>query len=107
MELTDWVRSELEKRGWSIRKLARESGLTHPAISKVLSGKNAVTVNFCYRIARAFGESPETLMRMANLSAPMPDYGDWLMEEIIEEIKRLPDDKRQQVLDFIRFLARK
>ena len=106
-ELTNWVKTQLQKRHWSIRELARQSGISQPLISQVLSGKKAPSVNFCYRIAKALDELPETLMRLANILPSLPEGSDDSATIELTEIARtLPEDKRKQLLDFARFLRK-
>jgi transcriptional regulator with XRE-family HTH domain len=57
-DLARWVTDELRRRGWSIRELARRSGLSHVAISQVLSGQRQPGWDFCAAIAEPLEASP-------------------------------------------------
>lgn len=101
-ELTKWVKDQLQKRHWSIRELARQSGLSHSLISQALNDRITISNNFCLSIARAFGVPPEHVFRLAGILPDLPDTQ--TVNEITELAKNMPEDKQKQLLDFARFL---
>ena len=104
-----WVTDELERRQWSLRELGRQSGISHPLISQVLTGKVSPSINFFHGIAKAFNESPEVLMRLAGIlppQLPASTDDDSATIELTEIARTLPEDKRRQLLDFARFLRK-
>lgn len=66
-ELVTYINGELERRGWTLRELARRAKLSHSSVSMVLSEQRPATWDWCAKIARALGEPPEHLFRMAGL----------------------------------------
>ncbi len=80
-KLVTYLNAELKERGWSLRELARRSGLSHTIISLALNEQRSMTFETVDAIARALGEPPEKLFRMAGL---LP--GRTTREELIEEI---------------------
>jgi transcriptional regulator with XRE-family HTH domain len=70
-ELVKWITEELEARGWSVRELARRSGVSHGAISNVLTGQRQAGWDFCAAIAYPLDQTPiEVLVRAGKLSRP-------------------------------------
>lgn len=66
-KLNKWIIEQLEEREWSQRELGRQSGLTGATVSNVLAGHTQPTWDFCAAIARAFGQPPEKVFRLAGL----------------------------------------
>jgi transcriptional regulator with XRE-family HTH domain len=86
-KLIIWINAELERRGWSMRQLARRAGLSQTQVSNVLNGKRGITYNFCVAISGPLGETPEKLLQMAGKSRlekpankPQPDANAMLRE---------------------------
>ncbi len=61
----DWLRNELETRGWSQAELARQSKLSPAQITRLLNGERGVGENGLNAIARALRLPPETVFRAA------------------------------------------
>lgn len=101
-KLRAWLSKQLEKRGWSQRKLARQSGVSQTFISQTLSGDVKPSVNFCYKIAQALDESPEKVLRLAGiLPANQPE--DDTLQELIELARSLPPEDREELLKYAKF----
>ena len=64
---TSWLAQQLKDKDISMRELARMSNISDASISRVLSGKQAVTTDFCKAIAVALDESPNDLLVMAGI----------------------------------------
>lgn len=73
--LTEWLNTEIEKRTWSNRELARRAGLASSTVSDVLGERTNPGFEFCKKIASALGPgvSPELVLRKAGLLPPEPD----------------------------------
>ena len=52
----------LEEKGWTIRKLSEETGLTQQTIKNILSGKNEPRIRTLNEIAFALGTTTEQLL---------------------------------------------
>lgn len=99
-----WINGQLREREWSMRQLAKKAGLSQTQVSNVLAGKRTVTRDFCVVIARAFGEPPEKILRLANLlpPAPVPAQGE---DDLLAVFRQLSKQQRQYVLDSLRGLT--
>lgn len=150
-EFADWLMAELRLRGWNSSELARRAGIAPSTVSVVLGNQSHPGLEFCVGIARAFGQPPEDVLRLAGLlpslppavaeerealtllrglsptvrgivmtilravgrtssSPPLPpvatDQGDVLTTEILEEISRIPDEWKPEILSQARMLSR-
>lgn len=104
-DLRNWLTLELDRRRLSIRELARQADISHALVSKVLAGKMPPSADFCLKVARALGESPDWLLRLAGLLPPaanVPD-DDPLVRELLEIVRRLSPEDRREILQFARF----
>lgn len=105
--LTEWLNQQAEDRGWSYREMARRAGLSHSAISNVVSGVSLPGWDFCLGISRATGEDPIRIFRLAGLLPPAPPQ-DRIAEfrEIAEMLAGLPDGPiRAEAMAAIRAIA--
>lgn len=93
-----WLTVEMDKRGWSNSELARRAGITPSNVSMVISGTRQPGWDFCAKIARPLGHSPEHVLRQAGLlpALPAPD-GDPLLSEILTLAKSLNADERRRL----------
>lgn len=103
-KLITWLTGELRTRGWSHRELARRASLSQTAISTVLSGERLPGWDFCAAIARPLEVTPEDVLRLAgllpNLLGPSDDL---LIRQLSERFNQLSFDRRQRVLEFVKF----
>jgi len=85
-----------EGRGWSQRELGRRAGISGAAISKLESGATEPTNDTIVKVARALGESPEDLLRLAGHLPDAPPPTD--LDSTVGDIFRsLPDTQRNAV----------
>ncbi|MGC1374647.1 MAG: helix-turn-helix transcriptional regulator, partial [Anaerolineales bacterium] len=63
----DWLRKELEERGWSQAELARQSKLSPAQITRLLNGERGIGETGLNAIARALRLPPETVFRAAGM----------------------------------------
>jgi transcriptional regulator with XRE-family HTH domain len=98
-----WLVEEMKKRGWSQRELSRRSGLPQSTLSQAIRGKRKITPDVCTGIAQALGESPEYVMRLAGILPPASLEDDSTLQELIELVRHLSPENRQDVLEYIRF----
>ena len=101
-----WLSEELKRRGWSQRELARQTGISQGFVNRVLSGDAKPSVNFCLKVARVLDVSPVYVLQLAGILPDdvKPPPGDDNLQEILTLARALPPDKRQQVVDYLRFL---
>lgn len=104
MEFTEWLRAELEKRGWDQSEFARRME-SHPGtVGNVLNGNRQAGPDFCIGVARALGLPREEVFRARG----------WLLREpeqvvaplappraisLVERLINYPPEVRDLVLD--------
>lgn len=99
-----WLQNELNKRGWAQIELTRRGGISSGAVSKVMSGERKPGPDICNAIAIAFHIPAEDVFRAAGLLPTKPE-DDPLTREAEYLLSQLPEEKKQQAINFIRFLA--
>ena len=102
-----WLSEELKRRRWSQRELARQADISQAFMNRVLSGNAKPSVNFCLKVAQVLDVSPVYLLQLAGLlpdDVKPPPEDDASLQEIVTLARSLSPDKRQQVLDYLRFL---
>jgi len=102
--LVTWLTNQIETRGWSLRELARRSGLSHATISNVLSGQSNPGFDFCTGIAKALGESPQTVLRLAGL-LPEVSADKARQEELLAWFDGLSDEDQDYALLLVKTLG--
>ena len=101
MTFNEWVEQELKSREWRQADLARVMGSSEGMVSMVLRGERKPGPDFCNGIARAFGVPPETVFRMVGILPALPEEDDELARQLVESFKRLPIEKRREVLSYV------
>lgn len=88
----DWagyLRRMTKRDGWSVQRLADESGVHRSRIFKYMAGDVGVTIDTIRRIAHALGDAPENALRAAaQIGAPTT-----VRDEEMELIERAPVDE--------------
>ena len=102
-ELKAWLTKELKKRHWSQRELARQSGVSQPLVSQMLSGERLPSADFCVKVAHALSEPPEKVLRLAGILPATPASEDDILQELIELAQSLPPEDREELLKYARF----
>jgi len=101
---TGWSRflTEMTRRpGWSVARLARESGLNRSSIFRWIKGEPGLTLHSVHRIARALDVEPSVAMLAAaeTLGPPRLD-DDPEMRSIMES--DLPQAKKDAIIAIVR-----
>ena len=108
MEFSDWLIQELNARDWTQADLARASGLTTAAISRLISGSRGAGPETCTAIANALKLPPEFVFRKAGLlptERTEIDNDRRFREQIIEyKTRELSDDQQEELLQFLEFI---
>lgn len=97
LQFVNWLNEQLSERGWSQRELARRARLSHTSIARVVDGSRNPSADFVASVARALGERPESLFRLAGL---LPAYHGTEDEQAIQELEEVwrelsPEERRQ------------
>ncbi len=102
----NWLLNEMDKRGMSQADLARASGLSKTAISKIISESRAPGHEASSAIAKAFNFPPEIVFRKAGL---LPEKGEEPPE--LKELTHLyltaSEEVQEDILEYARFKSRK
>ena len=60
----EYIRDELEARGWTQSDLAEILGRSRPKINELIKGKRAITLRTARELAAAFGTSAEVWLNL-------------------------------------------
>ena len=112
---SDYLRRMVERPGWSVARLARESGLHRSAIFGWLAdGAEGITIRSVYLIADALGVDREDALRAAGNLPPERDAevelilssGRTELEKVamVDRLMRRREEERQRRLDDLRWM---
>lgn len=106
-KLVTWIKKELDARNWSIRFLAKKSGVSHAYVAEVLKGDKDVNWYFCVATAKGFNEPVWKFFVMAGLIDEVPpetiqDEETRLMVKIFND---LPPRGQEEALSYLKWLA--
>lgn len=103
-ELITWVKAELTDRGWSHRELARRAGVSQTAVSGTLSGERNPGADFCIKLAKAFDETPERLLRLAGILPPLPaPEKSMTLGKLWDLVQNMDEEQRLEIYRYARF----
>jgi transcriptional regulator with XRE-family HTH domain len=94
MRFTEWLETEIRKRGWSQSECARACDLNRAVINKLLNGKCRPQPVTLMAIARGFKIPVETAYRAAGLLPPS-NHDDDVTRELIHIFKSLQSPQRR------------
>lgn len=103
---TDWLKEEMDKRQWKPSDLAEKAGVSDAALSRILNkGDRQPGSDLCKKIAKAFGESPEKVFRLAGL-LPEEEKGlgglsVW-EEDFLGWLRQLPESRQEAILEIVK-----
>ena len=103
-DFREWLQNELNSRGWAQIELTRRGGISSGAISKLMSGERKPGPDMCNAIATALNLPPEDVFRAAGL-LPQSRDDDPLVREAAYLVGLLSQERKRQVLEYIRFVA--
>jgi HTH-type transcriptional regulator/antitoxin HigA len=73
----EFIREELEARGWTQRDLAYVLGIDDAALNKIIAGRSGISADMAKKLAAAFDVSPELFINLQSAyelaRAPSPD----------------------------------
>ncbi len=81
------LKEELEERGISLNRLARDTRIALSRVSLIANGKRAITADTALRFARFFGTSPEMWMNLQSaydLELATREVGAAIRREVIQ-----------------------
>jgi transcriptional regulator with XRE-family HTH domain len=95
MRFTEWLQTEMDKRGWSQSECARACDLNRAVINKLLNGKCRPQPVTLIAIARGFKIPVETAYRAAGLLPPSNHDDDDTTQELIHIFRSLQSPQRK------------
>lgn len=96
-QFLDWLNQEMNQRGMGVTELGRRAGVSHAAISHIISGKNKPSSQVCTGIAKAFNIPAEEVHRRAGLLSALPEE-DTTIRRISLRLRELLNDDRGQAV---------
>ena len=94
MRFSEWLQSEIDRRGWSQSDCARACELNRAVINKLLNRKCKPQPVTLIAIARGFKIPVETVYRVAGL-LPLSTDGDDSTQEVIHLFKTIQSPQRK------------
>ena len=94
MRFTEWLQTEMDRRGWSQSECARACDLNRAVINKLLNGKCKPQPATLMAIARGFKIPVETAYRAAGL-LPTSNHDDDTTRELIHLFKSIQSPQRK------------
>ena len=94
IDFSEWLQTEMNKRGWSQSDLARCADLNRAVINKLLNGKSHPQPPTLEAISRALKIPLETTYRAAGL-LPANTESDDATEEAVHIFKSIQDTQRR------------
>lgn len=107
-QLTSFITSELNKRDWSMREVARRSNLSSALVSGVLGGRMPPSADFCIAIATSLGADPVHLLKLAKHLPPTIEEKrkqDPIFDELITIYTSLPPHLKESAILMLRGLC--
>jgi len=105
MSFADWLTEQLHKRKMTQKDLADKAGVGKSAINKIARRMVMRPDPRTYvAIAKALEVSPITVLRIAGILPPDPDYPE--LEDLKAVLAPLSFEQRNLALDLIRTVAR-
>ncbi len=87
-----------------MRELSRRAGISHTQIADVVNSRANPGADFCIAVARALGEQPEKMLRLAGILPPLPPAVEE-ENEILQIVRHLSPVQRQAALAILRSLS--
>jgi transcriptional regulator with XRE-family HTH domain len=82
--LATYLNAEMDRRGWSLRQIARRAAISHTTVVKMANGIGRPEVETCQALARALEIPVEDIFRLAGIlpAAPSPNRGVRVVYEV-------------------------
>jgi len=103
------------KKGWSVRKLAQEAGVSKSTVSDVELGKRRPTADYLIKIAQALNMEERELLEWYGYVEPLPPTLDQKLERVAREfdtlfldhLGELSEESKKSLIDFLEYLVEK
>jgi transcriptional regulator with XRE-family HTH domain len=97
----EWLTKTLEQKGMSQSDLAQSAGLARGTLSNIISGTRGRGIDTMLAISKALKLHPKVVFRAAGILPADPEFDDEIFE-MMDEIEKLNENDRREVLAFIR-----
>lgn len=105
--LAAWLRGQLKQHDINARTVALNTGLGPATLSHILRDGHIPRIDTLNRLADHFDVPRENVLRIAaGLPEPAPENDDYLIDELTEAFRQLPDDWKEDALAQVRSLVR-
>ena len=104
MSLNEFLEAELLRRGWRPADLARAASLPDATLSHILNRSRRAGPEVCNALARALGEPPERIFRLAGLLPALPPAVEE-EREAVRILRGLSPELRSAALRMLRSLG--
>lgn len=101
LTLSEFVKKELERKGWNRSELSRKSGLSTGTISNVLNDDRPAGVDVVRAMAVALGVPQHILFYYARLITELPGEIPVEVQETASALLKLPERDRQEIMDIV------
>ena len=103
---SEWLREEMEKRGFSQSELGRRAKLSRAIISKIINQESEPTPSTINSLAIGLKLPSTTVFRAAGIIPQEPEYVP-LLDEWTEVFYDLSPEDREEILEIARLKARR
>lgn len=100
--LAEWLQTQLQARGMTQAAAAVHAGVSGATISQILNQDHIPRIETLFRLADFFETPREQVLRIA---ARMPlgqgdsrDEDDYLIEELVEQFRQVPDEWKEEAI---------
>jgi len=97
-----WLKKQLETRGMSFNKLAKLGGMSQSNVSRVISGEQNVTKNFCVAVAHALELPVGDVLAIAGLGEDTPTKEYTELFQVVEAASKLTPADREHAIALMR-----
>jgi len=103
------------KKGWSIRKLAQEAGVSKSTVCDIELGRRKPTANYLIKVAKALDVEERELLEWYGYLEPVPPTLDRKLERVAREfdtifldhLGELNEESKRSLIDFLEYLIEK
>jgi transcriptional regulator with XRE-family HTH domain len=111
-KLGQWLRWQLDKHGITQQVLAVNAGVASATISGIVNQDHIPKVEILFRLADYFQVSREEILRAAGHLPPREEWAEsgdednYLLEELVQAFRDVPEEWRPEALAQVRLLVR-
>lgn len=111
-ELSEWILTEIDRRGWTLRELARRARLSSSVVASAANGTSNPGLRLCQGLARATQTPVEEIYRLAGIlpaqrivTETRAAYQIDDETRLLQLYRELPEDDRGLVIDLVERLS--